>query len=82
MNFTSQMFRSADEFLELMSALRWFASDPAHIVLIHITFVVMPVYIFMVRNRASESYLMAKLVFHLFVYYGCFPTYIFGFYHK
>ena len=34
-------------------------------------------YIFMIRNRVSESILMAELCFCFFVHFGCVPTYIY-----
>ena len=64
------------------TALRWFGSDTAHIVLIHIPSTVKPVHIFMARNRVSKSSLMAELCFHRFVHFDCVPTYIFAFHHK
>ena len=64
------------------TALRWFASDTAHIVFIHITFVVMPVHIFMARNRVSKFCLMTELCFHHFVHFVRVLIYIFGFHHK
>ena len=50
------------------TALRWFASDTAHIVSIHITSVGESVHIFMARNRVSKSRFMAELCFHRFVH--------------
>ena len=59
------------------SIYRWFVSDTAHIVSMHIPSVVKPVYILMVRNRVSKSCLMADLYFHRFVHFNCFPIYIY-----
>ena len=75
----TELFSSADE---SATALRWFASDTAHIVFIHIPSVAEPVYIFMARNRVSKSCLMAEICFHRFVHFDCVPVYIFGFHHK
>ena len=55
------------------TALRWFTSDTAHIVFIHIPSVMKPVHIFMARNRVSKSCLMAELYFHRFVPFDCVP---------
>ena len=81
--FTSQLFslvlkrRNASA-----TALRWFVSDMAHIVLIYVPSVVKPVHIFMVRNRVSKSCLMVELCYQHFVHFDCVPIYIFGFNHK
>ena len=44
------------------TALRWFASDTAHIVFMHIPSMVKPVHIVMGRNRVFKSCLMASLL--------------------
>ena len=40
------------------TALRWFVSDTAHIVFIHLPSLVKPVHIFMAKNRVSKSCLI------------------------
>ena len=63
------------------NALRRFASDTAHIMLISIASMVKLVH-FMVRSRVSNSYLMTKLCFHPLVHFGYASIYIFGFLYK
>ena len=63
------------------NALRRFASDTAHIMLISIASMVNLVH-FMVRSRVSNSYLMTKLCFHPLVHFGYASIYIFGFLYK
>ena len=62
--------------------MTWFTSGTAHILFIHIPFVVKPVPIFMARNKISKSCLMAELCFHRFVHFDCALIYIFGFHRK
>ena len=64
------------------TALRWFASDTAHIVFIHILSVVKPVHIFMARSRICKSCLTVELYFHRSVHFDCVAIYIFCFHHK
>ena len=64
------------------TAVRWFVSDTAHIVFIHLPSLVKPVHILMAKNRVSKSCLMAELYFHCFLHFDCVPVYIFGFHHK
>ena len=58
-------------------ALRWFTSDTAHFVFIHIASVVKPVHIFMARNKVSKSCLMAELCFYRFVLFSCVQIYMY-----
>ena len=62
--------------------MKWFASDTAHIVFTHITPVVKPMHIFMMKNKVPKSCLTAELCFQFLVNCDCVPIYIFGFHHK
>ena len=64
------------------TSLRWFASNTAHIVIIHIPSVVKPVHIFMARNRVCKSCLMTEVCFYHFVHLDCLLIHIFDFHHK
>ena len=57
--------------------LRWFANDIALFLLIHITFVVKEMLIYMGRNRVSKSCLIAKLCFYRFVHFSYVPIFLF-----
>ena len=83
--FTSDVQQSGSALKERnvsATAVRWFASETAHIVFIHRTPVVKSVHIFMARNRLSKSCLMAELCFYRFVHFRCVLIGIFGFHHK
>ena len=70
---SSQRYFSAGKPNASVTALRWFVSDTAHIVFIHITSVWKSVYIVMARKRVSESCSMAEVYFHGFVHFDCVP---------
>ena len=53
------------------AALRWFAHDTVHIVLIHIPSVVKLVHISVARNRFFKSCLMTELCSHHFLHFDC-----------
>ena len=84
LKFTSQMFSNVNESKTKLvaTALKWFASGFAHFGFIHITSVVKPVHIFVVRNRISKSCLLTEPCFHCFKHFGCVLIYIFSFHHK
>ena len=48
----------------------------------HITSVVRPVHIFMVRSGVSKIRLKTELCFHYYVDFACIPICVFGFHHK
>ena len=51
-------------------------------VLIHLTNVVRPLYVFMVRKRVSKNCSRAELFFQRLVHFGFFPIYYLGFHYK
>ena len=51
-------------------------------VFIHLTNMVRPVHVFMVRKRISKNYSRAELFFQRIVHFGCVPIYNLGFHYK
>ena len=84
--FTNHRFSSADGSLkdETRLLLLWVGSLVIlhTFVFTHLASVVKLMHTFMVRSRASKSYLKAELCLHRYVHFVCVPIHVFSFHHK